>query len=172
MLRVLIMGVSGCGKSRVGVGLSTRLGVPFVEGDELHPAANIAKMRSGTPLTDDDRWPWLDQVAGTLSKRAPVIVSCSALKREYRNRIRIGAGGPVRIIYLCGSKDTIATRLAARKGHFMPASLLDSQFATLEPPDPGEALTVDISGPVEALVELIASSLQQPAASPMLAAAQ
>ncbi len=172
MLRVLIMGVSGCGKSRVGVELSARLGIPFVEGDELHPAANIAKMSSGMPLTDDDRWPWLDRVAGTLSQRAPVIVSCSALRRVYRDRIRSGAGGPVRIIHLCGSKDTIASRLAARKGHFMPASLLESQFAALEPPDPAEALTVDISGSVDALVELIASSLQRPAGSPMLAAAQ
>ena len=156
----MIMGVSGSGKSRVGAGLSARLGVPFVEGDDLHPEANIARMRSGIPLTDDDRWPWLDRIAATLSDGAPVIVSCSALKRVYRDRIRKGAGGPVTVIQLSGSKETVAARLAERKGHFMPSSLLDSQFAALEEPCADEALTVDISKPVDALVETIAAEIK------------
>ena len=110
-LRIIVMGVSGCGKSSVGAALATATGLVYVDGDALHPPANVEKMRVGIPLTDDDRWPWLDRVAATLCDSAPVIVGCSALKRAYRDRIRTGAGGPVRFIHLAGSRDVIAARL-------------------------------------------------------------
>jgi gluconokinase len=158
-LRVVIMGVSGCGKSSVGEGLSARLGIPYRDGDDLHPAANVAKMRAGVPLTDDDRWPWLDRVAQVLADDAPVIVGCSALRRAYRDRLRAGAGGPVRFIHLTGSRDVIAGRMAARSGHYMPSSLLDSQFAALEPPGPDEALAIDIDQPLAAIITAAAKGL-------------
>ncbi len=164
MLRVVLMGVSGCGKSSVGAALSARLSVPYVDGDDLHPAENVAKMARGEPLTDADRWPWLDRVAGVLADRAPVIVGCSALKRGYRDRIRAGAGGPVRFVHLAGSRDLIAGRMAQRTGHYMPLSLLDSQFAALEPPGADEAaVTVDIAAPLPALVSAIAAGLAEDA---------
>lgn len=144
------MGVAGCGKSSVGEALSLRLGVPYRDGDDLHPPENVAKMRAGIPLTDEDRWPWLDRVAQVLTREAPVIVGCSALKRRYRDRIR--QAGPVTFVYLQGSRDLIAGRMAERKGHYMPLSLLDSQFAALEPPGPDEAITVSIDQPLEAIV--------------------
>jgi gluconokinase len=152
-LRVVIMGVSGCGKSSVGAALAERLGISYRDGDDLHPEANVEKMRAGVPLTDDDRWPWLDSVARVLDKEAPVIVGCSALRRAYRDRLRAGAGGPVAFIHLTGARDLIAGRMAARTGHYMPPSLLDSQFATLEAPGPDEALSLDIDRPLGALVE-------------------
>lgn len=152
-LRVIFMGVSGCGKSSVGAAVSEALQVPYIDGDDLHPAENVAKMRDGIPLTDDDRWPWLDRVAATLRDQAPVMVGCSALKRAYRDRIRAAAGGPVRFVHLTGSRDVIAARMARRADHYMPLSLLDSQFAALEPPGPDEAaLAVDIDQPLAQLV--------------------
>jgi gluconokinase len=154
-LRIVIMGVSGCGKSSVGEGLAARLGIPYRDGDDLHPAANVEKMRAGVPLTDDDRWPWLDLVSAVLASDAPVIVGCSALRRAYRDRLRAGAGGPVTFIHLSGSRDLIAGRMAERTGHYMPPSLLDSQFAALEPPGPEEALTIDIDQP---LADIIAAA--------------
>jgi gluconokinase len=158
-LRVVIMGVSGCGKTSVGEALATRLGVPYRDGDDLHPAANVEKMRAGIPLTDDDRWPWLDLVAAALAREAPLIIGCSALRRAYRDRIRAGAGGPVRFVHLAGSRDLIAGRMAARQGHYMPLGLLDSQFAALEPPGPDEALTIDIDQPLAAMIDEIAEGL-------------
>jgi gluconokinase len=158
-LRVVLMGVSGCGKSSVGAALSARLGVPYVDGDDLHPAANVEKMRAGLPLSDDDRWPWLDRVAEVLAAQAPVIIGCSALRRVYRDRLRAGAMGPVQIIHLSGSHAVIAGRMAARAGHYMPTSLLDSQFATLEPPGTDEAVIVDIDQPMEAIVQAICTAL-------------
>jgi len=151
-LRVIVMGVSGCGKSSVGEGLSAQLGIPYRDGDDLHTPVAVEKMRTGVPLTDDDRWPWLDRVAMVLASEAPVIVGCSALKRVYRDRIRAGAGAPVRFLHLAGSREVIAARMAARSGHYMPTSLLDSQFAALEPPGPDEAVTVDIDQPLDAIV--------------------
>jgi gluconokinase len=153
-LRVVVMGVSGCGKSSVGEGLATALGIPYRDGDDLHPAANVEKMRAGVPLTDEDRWPWLDRVAQVLASEAPVIVGCSALRRAYRDRLRAGAGGPVQFVHLAGSRDLIAARMAARKGHYMPPSLLDSQFAALEPPGPDEAHTIDIDRPVPQIIRI------------------
>lgn len=154
-LRVILMGVSGCGKSSVGAALSARLGIRYLDGDILHPEANVAKMAAGIPLTDEDRWPWLDEVARSLRDGAPLIIGCSALRRVYRDRIRDGAGGPVQFVHLAGSREVVAARMARREGHYMPLSLLDSQYATLEAPGPDEALTVDIDQPLETLVDSI-----------------
>ncbi len=151
-LRIIIMGVSGCGKSSVGEGLAARLCVPYRDGDDLHPPANVEKMREGTALTDEDRWPWLDRVAAVLADEVPVIVGCSALRRAYRDRLRARAGGPVTFIHLSGSHELIAGRMAARTGHYMPPSLLDSQFAALEAPGADEALTIDIDQPLPAII--------------------
>jgi gluconokinase len=158
--RIVIMGVSGCGKSSVGEGLASQLGIPYQDGDDLHPAANVEKMRTGTPLIDDDRWPWLDRVANVLATKAPVIVGCSALRRTYRDRLRAGAGGLVQFIHLSGSRDLIAGRMAARTGHYMPTSLLDSQFAALEAPGPDEALTIDIDQPLSAIISAATKGLR------------
>ena len=140
------MGVSGSGKSTVASLLAGRLSWDLEEGDDLHPAANIAKMGAGQPLIDADRWPWLDRVAGWIRQQLDAgrcgIITCSALKRSYRDRLR--APG-VTFVYLHGTHDLIAQRLAERHGHYMPSSLLDSQFADLEPPGPDEdSLRVDI----------------------------
>jgi gluconokinase len=159
-LRIVIMGVAGCGKSSVGEALSARLGIPYRDGDDLHPAANVEKMRAGTPLTDADRWPWLETVAATLNHDAPMIIGCSALKRAYRDKIRAGAGGAVTFVHLAGSRDLIAARMAQRSGHYMPLSLLDSQFAALEPPGPDEGITIDIGPPVSAVSETIVATLK------------
>lgn len=151
------MGVSGCGKSTVGAALAERLGGTYVDGDDLHPAENIAKMSIGTPLQDTDRWPWLDRVGEALASRQETsIIGCSALKRTYRDRIRTNVAEPVLFIHLSGTREEIAMRMRNRPGHFMPASLLDSQFAALEPPTLGEyAVTVAIDQPlVEILQEL------------------
>ncbi|WP_240783949.1 gluconokinase [Tabrizicola caldifontis] len=159
MRRIVIMGVSGCGKTSVGRALAARLGVPYRDGDDLHPQQNVDRMRAGIPLTDADRWSWLDRVTAVLRHQAPVIVGCSALKRAYRDRIRAGAGGPVTFVHLTGDPDLIAARMAARTGHYMPHALLDSQFAALEPPGPDEAITLDIAGPVEDLVAQAAARI-------------
>jgi gluconokinase len=159
-LRIIIMGVSGCGKSSVGAGLSQRLGIPYRDGDDLHPAANVEKMRAGHPLTDDDRWPWLDRVAAVLAVDAPVIVGCSALRRAYRDRLRAGAGGPVHFVHLAGSRELLAKRMSARTGHYMPLSLLDTQLAALEPPSPDEAQTIDIDQTLDAIITTAAKGIR------------
>lgn len=161
ILRVVLMGVAGSGKTSVGQALSDRLGIPYREGDDLHPAANVEKMRAGVPLTDEDRWPWLDRVTEALRQDAPLIVGCSALKRIYRDRLRAGAGD-VRFVHLAGSRDLIAARMAERTGHYMPLSLLDSQFAALEAPGPDEGATVDIDQPLATLADTIAALLAAP----------
>lgn len=160
---LIVMGVSGSGKSTVAEGLAERLGWPFLEGDTLHPPANVAKMAAGTPLTDDDRWPWLEAIAAWIAAReaegTPSISSCSSLKRAYRDLLRKGAPG-VRFVHVAGDQAVLAARLAARQGHFFPARLLASQFATLEPPDPDEdAVTVDLDQPPEAQVEAALAAL-------------
>lgn len=148
---LVIMGVSGTGKSTVAQELAARLGWPFEEGDALHPEANVAKMHAGIPLTDADRQPWLERVAAWIdaqrANRQPGIITCSALKRAYR-QVVVGDRPEVRLVYLRGGRDLIAEHLAGRRGHFMPASLLQSQFDILEEPDPGEdPLTVDVGPP-------------------------
>ncbi len=151
---VVVMGVCGCGKSTVGDLVARELGVPFLDGDSLHPVENVAKMAAGTPLTDDDRWPWLAAV-GTRLKDAGeegLVLACSALRRSYRDAIRNQAPGTV-FVHLHGSREVLEQRLAARSGHFMPAALLDSQLATLEPLGSEEAgLVVDIAGPVQQVI--------------------
>ena len=161
--RLVLMGVAGCGKSTVGAGLSARLGIPYIDGDDLHPAENVARMSRGEPLGDADRWPWLDRVAAALAERQEVIIGCSALRRRYRDRIRAGAGagGPVTFISLEGSRAEIEARMAARRGHFMPASMVESQFATLEPPGPDEApVVVDIAQAPDDVIAAIEAGLK------------
>jgi len=140
-LRIVVMGVSGCGKSTVGAALAEALGLRFVEGDELHPSRNVALMAAGTPLTDADRQDWLKAVAATLAA-APadgVVVSCSALKRSYRDLLRVSAPD-LQLVHLHGAPALLAQLLQARKGHYMPASLLQSQFDTLEAPGADECV--------------------------------
>lgn len=161
--RIVLMGVAGCGKSSVGEALAPRLAARYFDGDDLHSPENVAKMRAGTPLTDADRWPWLGRI-GEVLQTDNTIIGCSALRRIYRDRIRDIAGAPVRFVHLSGSREVIASRMAARTGHYMPTSLLDSQFATLEPPAPEEnALTVDIDQPLEAIMAEILAALPDPA---------
>jgi carbohydrate kinase (thermoresistant glucokinase family) len=159
----LLMGVSGSGKTAVGRPLAARLGLVFLDADDLHPPANVAKMRAGTPLTDADRDPWLQAVAAELERATTatrgIIIACSALKRAYRDRLRAAAPS-LRVIHLTARSDVIRRRLDARTGHFMPATLLDSQFATLEPPGPDERpIVVDVTPPVDAVVDEIVAAL-------------
>ena len=158
-LRLVIMGVAGCGKSTVGAALSEQLDIPYRDGDDLHSAEAVEKMRAGIPLNDEDRWPWLDRIAEALRNKAPLIIGCSALRRVYRDRIRAGAGGEVTFVHLAGDRDLIASRMATRAGHYMPLSLLDSQFATLERPGPDEAIDVSIDQPMASIVGEVLSNL-------------
>lgn len=158
---VVVMGVTGAGKSTVGTLLAERLGVPFRDADDFHPPANIAKMSAGQPLTDDDRWPWLDAISAHLAahRGSGCVVTCSALKRAYRERLR-AAAPELRFVHLHGEVGLVAARQAARQGHFMPASLVASQFATLEPPAPDEgAVTLDVAEAPAALVEAAVAAL-------------
>jgi gluconokinase len=144
---LVLMGVSGCGKSTVAGLLAGRLGWDFEEGDDLHPPANVDKMASGHPLDDEDRWPWLAKVAQWIAEHTRAgragIITCSALKKSYRDVLR---GEHVVFVYLAGTREQIARRLATRHGHYMPESLLDSQFDVLEPPTPEEnSITIDIA---------------------------
>jgi gluconokinase len=154
---VIVMGVSGCGKSSVGEALASRLALPFIEGDGLHPESNVAKMAAGTPLTDDDRWPSLAEIgkrmADALVRGEGIVVSCSALKKIYRDHLRAAIGGRLSFVYLEGSRDLLVRRMGARTGHFMPLGLLDSQLGTLEVPtgEPG-VVTVSIDQSVEGIV--------------------
>ncbi|MFZ4532318.1 MAG: gluconokinase [Alsobacter sp.] len=138
---LVLMGVAGCGKTTTAARLSHRLGWEFRDADAFHPPGNIAKMSAGVPLTDDDRWPWLAAIAewidGRLAAGESAIVTCSALRRAYRD-VLAGSRARVRIVHLAGSQALIGARMAARRNHFMPPSLLDSQFAALEPPAPDE----------------------------------
>jgi gluconokinase len=158
------MGVSGSGKSTVGEDLAARLHAAYQEGDSLHPAANVDKMSHGIPLTDADRRPWLLAIAavidGWLERHEAGVVTCSALKRAYRDLL-IGKREGVTLVYLEGSHELIAQRMAARHGHFMPAALLDSQFATLEPPGADEApIIVAVDAPPADMVEAIVVQLE------------
>ena len=158
-LRIVIMGVSGAGKTTLGRALALELGVLFRDGDDLHMAANIEKMRQGIALQDADRWNWLELVANSLRRDAPVIIACSALKGPYRDLIRAGAGGPVVFVHLDGTPDTITQRLAQRKHKFMPPDMLASQFADLMRPSPQEALIVPITLNVKAQVAMVKEHL-------------
>ncbi|GHH49090.1 gluconokinase [Streptomyces candidus] len=151
---VVVMGVSGTGKSTIGALLADKVGVAFAEGDDFHPAANVSKMADGMPLDDADRWPWLDRVGEWCAWRGELggVVSCSALKRAYRNRLREAAPA-VLFLHLAGDRELIERRMAAREGHFMPVGLLDSQFAALEELGADEAgVTVSVNGTPEEIV--------------------
>lgn len=160
---MVVMGVSGAGKSTIGAMLARRLGWEYEDGDWFHPQSNIDKMHAGKPLTDEDRWPWLRAIAQnideTRERGGQAIIACSALKRAYR-RILIGERTDVRLIYLKGDRNLIARRLAIRYGHFMPPQLLDSQFAALEEPQADEhPIVVSIDAPPRAIVETIMAKL-------------
>jgi len=161
----IVMGFSGSGKTTVAVLLAAALGCQFQEGDDLHPAANVKKMHGGTPLTDADRWPWLQRIAeeidGWRTRGESGVMTCSALKRTYRDII-VGNRPDVTLVYLKGSHDLIHRRMAARHGHFMPVALLDSQFATLQEPTPDEhPIVVDVGGRPAEIVEEIVHQLEQ-----------
>ncbi|MEH2511985.1 gluconokinase [Nitrobacteraceae bacterium AZCC 1564] len=161
---IIVMGVSGSGKSTIAAALARHIGFDCEDGDSYHPASNVKKMQAGIPLTDDDRWPWLRAIADDIDRRAatghPFVVSCSALKRAYRD-VLVHGRSDVQLVYLKGPRDLIAERLAQRKGHFMPPSLLDSQLATIEEPTPNEnAVIVDIDAPINQIVAAIVHRLQ------------
>ncbi len=163
MTVIVLMGVAGSGKTTVGELLARRLGWEWQEGDALHPPANVAKMSAGTPLTDADRWPWLDRIAGVIdgwrAQGLSGVVTCSALKRAYRD-ILVGNRADVRLVYMRGDQPTVAARLAARKGHFMPPALLASQFATLQAPGEDERPVIaDITQSPGAIVDHVAAAV-------------
>ncbi len=165
-LIVVVMGVSGSGKTTIAALLAAALGCQFQEGDDLHPAANIEKMRNGIPLTDEDRLVWLQRIADEIdrwrAKGEAGVLTCSALKRSYRDMI-IGGRPEVTLVYLKGSSDLIRRRMAARQEHFMPVALLESQFATLEEPTPDEhPITVDVGGSPTKIAAEIVHHLEEP----------
>lgn len=160
---IVVMGVSGVGKTTIAEALAKRLGWAFCDGDAFHPPANVEKMRSGTPLTDDDRWPWFRTIAAEIDRRRTAhqgfVIACSALKRAYR-AILMDGRPDVRLVYLKGDRELIMSRLQRRKDHYFPPKLLDSQLATLEEPIASEhALVVMIDKPVDAIVDEIARRL-------------
>jgi gluconokinase len=169
---LIVMGVSGSGKTTIADRLARRLGWTFEDGDRFHPTSNVTKMSAGQPLTDEDRRPWLQAIADEIDRvcaaGTQAVIACSALKRAYRD-VLVHGRGDVRIIFLDGTPDLIAARLAARKGHFMPPGLLASQFRTLEPPAKSEnPVTASIDAPVEAIVDDILRQLELvPAGSAM-----
>jgi len=155
---VLVMGVCGCGKTTVGQALAQQLGWRFIDADDLHPQSNVAKMASGVPLTDADRWPWYERIVEELRHHGGhAVLACSALKRIYRDRL--AQAGDLRVVFLKGDAAAIAPRVASRRGHFMPASLLESQFATLE--EPVDAIVIDATLPVAAQVAAISRALRE-----------
>jgi len=161
---VVAMGVSGSGKTTVAAMLAGRLNAHFLEGDDLHPPANVKKMRGGTPLTDEDRWPWLEAIARRIDEWRAAgeggVVTCSALRRAYR-RIIVGERPEVVLVYLKGSRELIHQRMAARHEHFMPVALLDSQFKILEEPGPDERpIVVDVASSPAAIVATIVRELE------------
>ncbi len=157
-MRLVVMGVSGSGKSTIGAALAERLGIPFVDGDALHPMTNLERMASGLPLRDDDRWPWLAAVGARLAE-GDVVVACSALKRSYREAI-LAEAPDARFIHLTGTSELLDRRMQQRTDHFMPASLLESQLATLEPLAPDEpGIVAENEGSVKTVVDAIIASL-------------
>lgn len=161
---IIVMGVCGCGKSSVGAAIAERLGLPFIEGDVLHPKSNVEKMSRGEPLNDEDRWPWLEiigrRMADALTRGEGIVVSCSALKKVYRDRLRAAVGGRLFFVYLEGTRELLSERMGSRTGHFMPTSLLDSQLATLEVPtgEPG-VVTVDIDREIDEIADMAVAGL-------------
>ena len=161
-MRVVVMGVSAAGKSAVGHATAAVLGLDFVDGDDLHPPANVAKMASGQPLSDGDRQPWLDRIGRRLASSTDgIVIACSALKATYRAQIRTQAHQPIRFIHLDVARDALNQRLATRTGHFMPASLLDDQLATLEwPGEEADVTVIDANMPLDDVVNTVPTSLR------------
>lgn len=158
-MKIVVMGVTGCGKSTVGAALAEKLGITFIDSDNLHSESNKKKMSSGTPLNDSDRQPWLQAVSDTLQSHEKIVVACSALKKSYREKILAGAP-TTQFIHLVGSKDLISARLSERSHEFMPIELLDSQFQTLEPLEQSEhGKVVEISQPIKEIVAEITAWL-------------
>ena len=162
---VVVMGVCGCGKSSVGRAIARKRDWTFIEGDDLHPESNKERMAAGIPLQDEDRWPWLDLIVSEARKECragrSVVIACSALKKVYRDRLRL-AGPDVRFMHLAGDTDILRDRMRARTDHYMPASLLDSQLAILEPPEADEnAQEFDIARSVAEIADLVLASVQQ-----------
>jgi gluconokinase len=157
----ILMGVAGCGKSLYGAELADRVNAAFIDADEFHLPANIAKMSAGMPLTDDDRWPWLDALAAQMIIPSGIVfTACSALRKSYREYLASRAGVPIHFIYLDADRALIAKRIAARKGHFMSPSLIDSQFATLEVPDDKEAAShIDVSADKDTVIDSILAAI-------------
>ena len=166
---LVLMGVSGSGKTKVGKALAADLGWPFLDGDDFHPPANVAKMAAGTPLTDDDRWPWLERLAAemraTLERGGHAVLACSALRQAYRDRLAAAARQPgdVRFVYLKGEYDAIFPRVSKRSHRYMPATLLESQFATLE--EPRDAIVVAVAAPIPEKILQIRTAIGMPAAT-------
>jgi gluconokinase len=161
---IVVMGVSGSGKSTVGAALAQRLRVPFADADDFHPPANVAKMSSGEPLDDDDRYPWLEAIGEWLAAHpGGGVMSCSALKRKYRDQLREHCGD-IEFVHLYGSTEVIGKRQASRPGHFMPPSLLASQFKTLEPLEPDErGVTIDVDQNIDGIVDSYVDGTDQAA---------
>lgn len=160
---VVVMGVAGTGKTTIGPLVARALGVPYAEGDDFHPPANVAKMSAGVPLEDDDRLPWLDAIGRWAQERAGLggVVSSSALKRAYRDRLRAAAPGLV-FLHLTGDRELIERRMGERRGHFMPTALLDSQFATLQPLQADETgVAVDVAGTPEEITDRAVAALRR-----------
>ncbi len=162
MRAILVMGVSGSGKSTIGKGLAQRIGAAFLDADDFHPPENVARMAAGKPLTDDMRWPWLDRLVtevGSAGGDHDVVLACSALRRSYRDHLRRGIADLI-LIYPDAPRTLIQSRMAARADHYMPLALLDSQFATLEVPTPDEdPITVSVDQPVDAIVAQLAEAI-------------
>ena len=164
---VVVMGVSGSGKSTVGRLIAARAGTSYIEGDDLHPQPNIGKMEAGIPLEDDDRWPWLEEVGRTLNVcvgRHGAVATCSALKRSYRDVLRYTVGSGLRFVHLTGPREVLERRMGAREGHFMPAAMLDSQLATLEPPRREDARDFSIENEPDVIAREAMAWLQRESA--------
>lgn len=163
--RLIVMGVTGCGKTTIGALLAGRLGAVFLDGDDYHPPENVAKMSSGTPLTDEDRWPWLDRlgevIERSVAERGSAVLACSALRRVYRDRLVEACAVPPLFIHLSGARELIHTRMASRREHYMPTALLDSQIATLEAVGSDEnAMVLEIDSPADVIVARILDRLK------------
>lgn len=163
---IIVMGVSGCGKSTIAVGIAEAMELPFAEADRFHPEANVAKMAAGTPLTDQDRWPWLSDLSAWMASQADLgqstVMACSALKRSYRDLLRSGPPS-LDLVHLAGPMEVVEARMAAREGHFMPTSLLRSQYDALEPLQPDErGVVLDLQDPPDHLVSRAVEWLADP----------
>lgn len=173
-VQLVVIGVAGSGKTTVARALAHRLGCPFADADDLHPPANVAKMSAGIPLTDEDRWPWLDAIAAWIRARAAAgetaVVTCSALKRAYRDVLRASSSGAL-FVHLTGAPALLAARIGGRHGHFMAPSMLESQLATLEPLAPDEpGFAVDVTPPPDAIADAVLERLRAPTPDPRTAA--